>query len=103
MKFRRIYFVTEQLGADGTSKVGGVYTSIHDLITRGVQWMEGIDKRQGFRLSLIQLDSDKPPLGTWNSPSFSGIEADLQEFVRSEELNAQEVEGLASELRSFYR
>ena len=103
MKFRRIYFVTEQLGADGTSMVGGVYTSIHDLISRGVQWMDGIEKRQGFRLSLIQLDSDKPPLGTWHSPSFSGIESDLQEFVKSEELNAQEVESLSSDLRAFFR
>ena len=102
MKFRKIYWVTEQVGSDGSSKVAGVYTSIQDLMGRGVQWMDGIDKRGGFRLTLVQLDSDRVPLGTWVTPDFSGMEQDLQEYVASDELNAQDIEQLASELRAFF-
>ena len=102
MKFRKIYWVTEQLGTDGKSQVAGVYTSIQDLSSRGVQWMEAIEKRSGFRLSLVQLDSNRPPLGSWVTPDFSGIEQDLQEYVVSEELNAQDIEQLASDLRAFF-
>jgi hypothetical protein len=102
MKFRKIYWVTEQVGSDGTSRVAGVYTSIHDLMSRGVQWMDGIDQRSSFRLTLVQLDSDKVPLGAWKAPDFSGMEQDLQEYVASDELNAQDVEQLASELRAFF-
>lgn len=102
MKFRKIYWVTEQLGSDGRSQVAGVFTSIQDLSGRGIAWMDGIDKRDGFRVSLVQLDSSKLPLGTWVTPDFSGIEEDLQEFVRTEELGAQDVEQLASDLRAFF-
>lgn len=102
MKFRKIYWVTEQLAHNGQSQVAGVFTSIHDLMTRGIQWMDQIPHKDSFRLNLTQLDSDRPPLGTWSSPDFSGIEADLQEFVNSDEMNAQEVEALASELRAFF-
>lgn len=65
--------------------------------------MEGCDQHDGFRLNLVQLDSDKPPLGSWRSPDFSGMEEDLQEYVRSDEMNAQDVEQLCSELRAFFR
>lgn len=102
MRFRKIYWVTEQIGADGTSQVAGVYTSIHDLSVRGLQWMDGIEKKKEFRLTLVQLDSDKVPLGSWVSKNFSGLEQDLQEFVKSDELNAQDVEALASQLRAFF-
>lgn len=102
MRFRKIYWVTEQVGTDGCSEVAGVYTSIHDLIEKGLQWMDGIDKNKAFRISLVQLDSDKRPLGTWASKNFSGLEQDLQEFVKSDEMNAQDVEALASSLRAFF-
>lgn len=102
MRFRKIYWVTEQIGTDGSSEVAGVYTSIHDLTSRGIQWMDGIDKNKGFRLSLVQLDSSRKPLGTWTSRNFSGLEEDLQEFVGTDELNSQDVENLASQLRAFF-
>ena len=102
MKFRKIYWVTEQVGSDGSSRVAGVYTSIQDLMSRGVQWMDGIEKRAGFRLTLVQLDSDRVPLGAWVTPDFSGLEQDLQEYVATDELNTQDIEQLASELRAFF-
>ncbi|MBS1713061.1 MAG: hypothetical protein JST30_01855 [Armatimonadetes bacterium] len=103
MKFRKIYWVTEQLGSDHSSKVCGVFTSIHDLTAKGVQWMDGCDLRDGFRLNLVQLDSDKTPLGCWRSPDFSGLESDLQDYVKTDEMNAQDVEQMCSELRAFFR
>lgn len=102
MKFRKIYWVTEQTSQDGRSQVSGVYTSMHDLTTRGLQWMEGIERRDGFRLSLVQLDSNRPPLGTWDSPDFSGLEQDLQDYVKTDEMNAQEIEQLGADLRAFF-
>ena len=102
MKFRKIYWVTEQIGTDGKSQVAGVFTSIQDLMGRGIQWMDGIDKQAGFRITLVQLDSSKVPLGTWVTPDFSGIEQDLQDYVATEELSAQEIEALASDLRAFF-
>lgn len=102
MKFRKIYWVTEQVGGDGSSQIAGVYTSIHDLIDRGTLWMDGCEKRSGFRVTLVQLDSDKLPLGSWRAPEFNGLESDLQEYVASGELNSQDIEGLATELRAFF-
>ena len=102
MKFRKIYWVTEQIGTDGRSQVAGVFTSIQDLVGRGILWMDGIDKQAGFRLSLVQLDSNKPPLGSWVTPDFSGLEQDLQEFVESDEIGTQNVEQLALDLRAFF-
>lgn len=101
MKFRKLYWVTEQLDASGHSHVAGVYTSIWDLIHRGLRWEEAIAAQDGFRLSLVQLDATKPPLGTWQSPEFAGIAEDLQEYVRSAEFNAPDVEDLAKALREF--
>ncbi len=101
MKFRRIYWVTEQLGRQGHSHVAGVYTSVHDLIERGLVYMDGLDSGGGLRVSLVQLDSATRPLGTWVSPDFAGLEEDLREFVQSQELSAQECESLASSLRAF--
>ena len=100
MKFRRIYWVTEQLDECGCSQVTGVYTSIPDLVERGIQWREGCSKRDGFRLTLVQLDSARLPLGVWSSPDFEDIASDLETFVKSEELTAQDCELLVSNLRS---
>lgn len=102
MKFRKIYWVTEQTGDHGKSQVTGVYTSMHDLTTRGLQWMDGVEVQGGFRLTLVQLDSNKRPLGSWDSPDFSGLESDLQEYVASDEMNSQEIEQFAADLRAFF-
>ncbi len=100
MKFRKIYWVTEQLDESGLSEVAGVYTSIQDLTSRGFNWKDGIEKSAGFRLSLVQLDSSKKPLGTWSSPDFGSIESDLEPYIASDEMNAQDVEGLVKDLRA---
>lgn len=101
MVFRRIYWVTEQLNAEGVSDVTGVYTSIPDLMEYGVRWLESNPKRDGFRITLVKLDSSAAPLGVWSGPSYLGIEEDLAPYVATKEFSAQDVEVLAAKLRSF--
>jgi hypothetical protein len=102
MKFRKLYWVTEQVGPDGASEVAGVYTSIPDLVDRGIQWKDGIQCREGFRLTLVALDSKKKPLGTWGLPEFGGIEQDLREYVANQEFTSTEVENLIDALQGFH-
>lgn len=100
MKFRKIYWVTEQLDEAGNGRVSGVYTSVADLIGRGMAMKEGVPGAKGFRLSLVQLDSTRPPLGVWSSPDFDGIEHGLQEYVGTGELTGTEIENLCEALSS---
>jgi hypothetical protein len=102
MKFRKLYWVTEQIGSDGASEIGGVYTSIPDLVDRGIQWKDGIECREGFRLTLVALDSKKKPLGTWVLPDFGGIAQDLSEYVTNQEFSNSEVESLVDALNGFH-
>jgi hypothetical protein len=102
MKFRKLYWVTEQVGEDGLSEVAGVYTSIPDLIERGIQWRDGIERRGGFRLTLVALDSRKKPLGTWALPEFGTIQADLGEYVKTQEFSLSEVDALLDALKGFH-
>ncbi len=101
MKFRRLYWVTEQLGENGTSQIGGVYTSIHDLLERGLCRDEAPITKNRFRVSLVKLDSNQPPLGQWTSPDFQGMKDALQEFVDTDEFNAQDCEQLVEDLCKF--
>lgn len=99
--FRKLYWVTEQLNADGHSQVVGCYTSIFDLVDKGLRWDDEVAHRDGFRVNLVKLDSGKRALGTWNGPEFSGMEDALQTYVGTGEMTAQEVENLAQSARKF--
>ncbi len=102
MKFRRIYWVTEQLDKDGRSEIAGVYTSIPDLLDGGLRWDDGIpDKTEGFRLTLVKLDSSKKPLGSWASPGFDGLSEDLREYIGTGEFGEMDCIQLVSELQKF--
>lgn len=101
MKFRKLYWVTEQLDSDGRSEIAGVYTSIPDLVERGAHWCAEIDKTAHFRLSLVKLDSNSRPLGSWTSPAFEGIEDDLATYVETQEMTTTEIEGLVESIRSI--
>ena len=100
MKFRRIYWVTEHIGEDSTSRVVGVYTSIPDLIDKGMRWTPGADG-SGYRVSLVKLDHEGDPFGCWSSPDFANMEADLMEYVKTGEFSGPETEALALALREF--
>ncbi len=101
MKFRKLYWVTEQVGTDGNSKVIGTFTSIHDLRTKGIKWAEDCDLRSTFRISLVKLDSSGMPMGCWTGPEFEGLESDLQQFVATGEFDEPSIILLASDLRGF--
>jgi hypothetical protein len=101
MKFRKIYWVTEFLDKDGAAKLSGVYTSVADLISRGVAPRSGVEPPSGLRLSLVQLDSTRPPLGSWSSPGFPGLEESLEEYIGTGELTYSECESLRTALDSL--
>ncbi|BBO23070.1 MAG: hypothetical protein QY327_08025 [Fimbriimonadaceae bacterium] len=103
MMFRKLYWVTEQVEADGASKVTGVYTSIHDLVEKGIRWLGERGDGQHFRLSLVKLDSGKAPLGVWTSPEFPSLLHDLQAFVRTHEFTSEECQELFDTLIAFCR
>jgi len=95
--FRRLYWVTEEVTADGDSGVTGVYTSIPDLVKNGIESRNGTPSR--FRLSLVKLDSLNGKLGTWEAPGFSGIEDALQPYVQKEDFTADQCQILVDRLK----
>jgi hypothetical protein len=94
--FRRLYWVSEAVLSDGTSRVLGIYTSIPDLIRNGLR--QGADER--LRLNLVKLDSGKPPFGVWISPDFDGMEAALEQYVATDEMSKEHVVDLLSAVRA---
>jgi hypothetical protein len=101
MKFRRLYWVAEQIEPQGMSRVTGVYTSIQDLIHKGLHWCNEDAKGSIFRLTLVKPDSFNCPLGVWDSPDFEGLEKGLEQFVETNEYSREECLLLQQELRSF--
>jgi hypothetical protein len=97
--FRRLYWVTEFVQADGRSRIAGVYTSIPDLIRHGLARRdEGM-----MRLTLTKLDSEKEPFGSWCAPNYEGLEEACQQFVRTDEFTVDEIQNLARALRERSR
>lgn len=99
MMFRRLYWVTEEVSASGGSGVTGVYTSIPDLVRNGIESRNG--KPSKLRLSLVKLDCADGPLGVWESPAFTGIEESLQEYVRTDEISADQCQILFDQLKKI--
>ncbi|MFN3728923.1 MAG: hypothetical protein ACK4XJ_04345 [Fimbriimonadaceae bacterium] len=100
MKFRRLYWVTEIVNEDGTSTITGVYTSLPDLIETGLRWMDQINGNGRFRLTLVQLDSPKLPLGSWISPDYDDISDDLEGYVEGNEFRKDDCVTLVDRLRN---
>ena len=100
MRFRRIYWVTEQVDENGNSDVTGVYTSIPDLIELGLGIRDVSDKKAAYRLSLCELDSKDKPLLTIESPNFEGLADDLRPILESGEISHEEYASLQDALRS---
>lgn len=100
MMFRRLYWVVEEVESTGRSQVTGVYTSIQDLIKHG---LAHVDSGNEIRLTLTKLDSNKPPLGCWTSPRFENLEADMEEYVSTDEFTADSCKALSDEVRRMYK
>jgi hypothetical protein len=92
--FRKLYWVTEQVSEDGSSRVGGVYTSIPDLVRHGIKFVSDAK----LRLTLTKLDSEGAPLGCWQSPEFDAIEDALRTYVQTEEFTADQCAALVQAL-----
>ncbi len=100
MMFRRLYWVVEEVEQTGQSQVIGVYTSIQDLINRGLGC---VDTGNDIRLTLTKLDSTKPPLGCWASPRFEELETDLEEYIRTDEFTQEQCKALVDSLHKLYK
>jgi len=101
MRFRRIYWVTEQLDEAGKSEVTGVYTSIPDLVETGIKMKDYCAKRHGFRITLWALDTDSPPLLEICSPDFRDVEEKLKPFVQTGEITSEEAATLSEALQKL--
>ncbi len=94
MTFRRLYWITERRLDGGAYEATGVYTSIHDLMERGLPRHTG-----GLRLAIVKLDSDGDPLGRYASPAFEGLAEDLLTYVRTEEITEDQRQTLIRALQ----
>ncbi|MFW5698018.1 MAG: hypothetical protein ACOCX1_05630 [Fimbriimonadaceae bacterium] len=92
MKFRRLYWVTESIDADGVSTVTGIYTSIPTLVHKG---LTTTPKGSHLRLSLMRLDSPSGPLHQWNAAEFGNIEEVLRKYISTGDFTHAEVEMLS--------
>lgn len=101
MRFRRIYWVTEQLDKEGRSEVTGVYTSIPDLVETGIKMKDFCKKKDGFRITLWALDTDNPPLLEICSPNFHDVEEKLTPFIQTGEITSEEAVRLAEALQKL--
>ncbi len=103
IRFRRIYWVTEQLDEHGYSEVTGIYTSIPDLVEIGLAPKAFCNKTAGLRITLCALDSQDAPLASFTSPAFGNVTEALRPLVDSGELTAEEVAQLADALYELAR
>jgi len=98
MRFRRIYWVTEQFSKDGTSEVAGVFTSVHDLVETGIAPYKAGDYKHGFRITLCELDCACPPLHSFKAPAFADVEQELRPLVEHGEISREEIAQLCEAL-----
>ena len=99
--FRRLYWVAEQVDSSGRSIVTGVYTSIQDLVGKGLHWCEGSPSSSKFRLTLVKPDSFNCPLARFDNTDFSSLEDKLQPFVDTNEYSMDEVKMLRESIDHF--
>ena len=92
--FHRLYWITERLHEDGTSLATGVYTSIYDLVTRGLPRHTG-----PLRLTIAKLDSEDDPHARYASPEFAGLHDDLTKYVAQDEITDEQRRMLLNALK----
>jgi len=92
--FRKLYWVTEQVQADGKSHVTGVFTSIPNLVKEGFACKE----LGRLRLTLTKLDCEGGALGRWTGPDFAGLRDRLTEFIKTDEFSPEQCESLIAAL-----
>jgi hypothetical protein len=98
--FRRLYWVVEQLDTEGRSRVTGVYTSIPDLIHKGLNWCSDFSGKN-VRLSLVKPDTFDRPLGMWTPDNLSDFATELSAFIKTNEMTEAEIKDLKAALEQF--
>jgi len=86
--FRRLYWIVEEVSDNGATRVTGVYTSIPDLIHRGLK------AGASLRLTIHKPDTYDCPLGQWTNATFAQMGTDLDQFVQTHEYSVEEVKTL---------
>ena len=100
MRFRRLYWVTEQFDNDGSSEVTGIFTSIPDLIELGLGTRPVSSKQAGFRITLCALDSVQPPFLSASSPDFSEVATMLTPMIEEGEITKERARSLCDALKA---
>jgi hypothetical protein len=100
MRFRRLYWVTEQISPSGESEIRGVFTSVPDLIEHCLQVL---GETSDVRLSLVELDRVGKPLLTWVSKGGDDIAGLLDPFVKTGELSRDEVQRVIDAVSAISR
>ncbi len=88
--FRRLYWIVEEFDSAGATRVSGVYTSIPDLIHRGLK------PGSQLRLTIHKPDTYDQPLAQWTNASFAQMAEGLDQFVQTHEYSVEEVKTLAA-------
>lgn len=101
MKFRHLYWVVETLAADGASSVRGVFTSIPDLIHRGLEELVPSPDVVDLRITLVQVDRNQAPLGSWRAAKGEDLTEALEHYIRTGEFDADECRRLAQSFRGW--
>jgi len=91
MMFRKLYWVTEGVDQDGATHILGVYTSIPTLVRNGFHATVDLART---RLSLTRLDCEDGILASWLGSDFNRIRSDLQQFVDTDDFNAEQADAL---------
>lgn len=98
--FRRLYWVVEQIDLDGKSRVTGVYTSIPDLIHKGLNWCSDLNGHI-VRISLVKPDTFDSPLGCWHATDLDKMVEELKAFVKTNEMTESEISDLRFAFEKF--
>lgn len=98
--FRRLYWIVEQIGEDSSSRVTGVYTSIQDLVNKGLKWSENLVVNH-VRITLMKPDTFDKALGSWKDSEFGSLRNDLEAYIQSHEYSEEEVDLLCQATSAF--
>lgn len=99
--FRRLYWVTEEHSADGSVHATGVYTSVPDLLEKGLRFVG--EESSHLTLKLIKLDSRKGPIGAWGKDNLGSLESEMQQFIETGEVSIEHVNNLVDGLHEFWK
>ncbi len=100
MSARIQYWVTEEFLSDGKTAVTGIYTSVNDLAESGLRLIHD-GSAFPLRISLVKLDWEGAPVGTWLSSEVDEIAAVMATCVANGTVTQSEMEFFVSKAKSL--